>query len=327
MEPLEHVLEVENLSVTYQDSTLFGKRTTFQALTDVSFVVKHGEILGLVGESGCGKSTLGKAILRLIEPTAGQVLFEGRDMAAASAEELRALRRELQVVFQDPYSSLNPRMTAFELVEAPLEVHRIGTKAERAARVAEMLRMVGIDEGSLHKFPHEFSGGQRQRIGIARALILGPRFIICDEAVSALDVSVRAQILNLLRSLQRQMGLTMLCISHDLSVIRHISDRVAVMYLGSIVELAPKAELYAHPLHPYTRGLLSAIPIPDVHRVRLDEIPEGEIPDSYHQPAGCKYHNRCPLAQDVCRRERPALREACDGHFVACHLAREKSSE
>ena len=272
----EILLETQALTCRfYGKKSLFSRERPFvTAVDEVNLQILDGETLGLVGESGCGKSTLGKAILRLIEPSGGRVLYDGQDMGELSPEALRRMRQQLQLVFQDPYSSLNPRMTAYELVEAPLNVHRIGTKEERQAMVEEMLATVGIDRTSLYKFPHEFSGGQRQRIGIARALILKPRLIICDEAVSALDVSVRAQILNLLRELQRKMGLTMLFISHDLSVIRHISDRVAVMYLGSIVEIAPKGELYDHPLHPYTQGLLSAIPIPDVHRGK-GHLPRG----------------------------------------------------
>ena len=317
------LLETRDLTCRfYGKKPLFSSERPFVTAVDgVSLQIREGETLGLVGESGCGKSTLGKAILRLIEPAEGQVLYLGQDLASLSPEALRGMRQQLQLVFQDPYSSLNPRMTAYELVEAPLNVHHIGTKAERQKLVEDMLAQVGISADSLHKFPHEFSGGQRQRIGIARALISKPRLIICDEAVSALDVSVRAQILNLLRQLQRKMGLTMLFISHDLSVIRHISDRVAVMYLGSIVELAPRHDLYGDPLHPYTQGLLSAIPIPDVHRVRRGEIPEGEIPDIYHLPAGCKYHTRCPRATDLCRTTRPALHDAGQGHLVACHMA------
>ena len=316
------LLETRDLTCRFYGKKPFlsRERPFVTAVDRVSLRIREGETLGLVGESGCGKSTLGKAILRLIEPSEGQVLYLGQDLAALSPQALRDMRRQLQLVFQDPYSSLNPRMTAYELVEAPLNVHHIGQKDERRALVEEMLAMVGIDAASLHKFPHEFSGGQRQRIGIARALILRPRLIVCDEAVSALDVSVRAQILNLLRQLQRKMGLTMLFISHDLSVIRHISDRVAVMYLGSIVETAPGRELYENPLHPYTRGLLSAIPIPDVHRVRRGEIPEGEIPDIYHLPEGCKYHTRCPRATDLCRKKRPASVTVEGDHEVACHL-------
>ena len=318
----EILLETQALTCRFcgRKSPFSRERPFVTAVDEVSLQIRDGETLGLVGESGCGKSTLGKAILRLIEPCGGRVLYNGQDMGRLSSEELRQMRRQLQLVFQDPYSSLNPCMTAYELVEAPLCVHHIGTKSERQAMVEDMLAMVGIDRTSLYKFPHEFSGGQRQRIGIARALILRPRLIICDEAVSALDVSVRAQILNLLRELQRKMGLTMLFISHDLSVIRHISDSVAVMYLGSIVEIAPKRDLYDNPLHPYTRGLLSAIPIPDVHRVRQGEIPEGEIPDIYHLPPGCKYHARCPMATDICRRTRPELRSIGSDHQVACHL-------
>lgn len=305
----------------YGKKSLFSREKPFvTAVDEVDLQILDGETLGLVGESGCGKSTLGKAILRLIEPSAGRVLYAGQDMGALSPEALRQMRQQLQLVFQDPYSSLNPRMTAYELVEAPLNVHHIGSKSERQAMVEEMLALVGIDRTSLYKFPHEFSGGQRQRIGIARALILKPRLIICDEAVSALDVSVRAQILNLLRALQRRMGLTMLFISHDLSVIRHISDRVAVMYLGSIVEIASKQDLYDNPLHPYTKDLLSAIPIPDVHSVRQREIPEGEIPDIYHLPPGCKYHTRCPKATDICRKIRPKMTSINSDHHIACHL-------
>ena len=318
----EILLETKALTCRfYGKKSLFLRERPFvTAVDEVNLQIRHGETLGLVGESGCGKSTLGKAILRLIEPSAGHVLYNGQDMGKLNTEALRQMRQQLQLVFQDPYSSLNPRMTAYELVEAPLNVHHIGTKAERQAMVEKMLAMVGIDRASLYKFPHEFSGGQRQRIGIARALILKPRLIICDEAVSALDVSVRAQILNLLRELQRKMGLTMLFISHDLSVIRHISDRVAVMYLGSIVEIASKGDLYDNPLHPYTQGLLSAIPIPDVHRVRQREIPEGEIPDIYHLPPGCKYHARCPRATDICRNIRPELASINSDHQIACHL-------
>lgn len=305
----------------YGKKSLFSREKPFvTAVDEVDLQILDGETLGLVGESGCGKSTLGKAILRLIEPSAGRVLYAGQDMGALSPEALRQMRQQLQLVFQDPYSSLNPRMTAYELVEAPLNVHHIGSKSERQTMVEEMLALVGIDRTSLYKFPHEFSGGQRQRIGIARALILKPRLIICDEAVSALDVSVRAQILNLLRALQRRMGLTMLFISHDLSVIRHISDRVAVMYLGSIVEIASKQDLYDNPLHPYTKDLLSAIPIPDVHSVRQREIPEGEIPDIYHLPPGCKYHTRCPKATDICRKIRPKMTSINSDHHIACHL-------
>ena len=289
----------------------------------MSLSVKRGETLGLVGESGCGKSTLGRTILRLIPATEGQVLYNGEDILTYDKKKMWEMRRKLQIIFQDPYSSLNPRMTVYDLISAPLEVYRIGTKEERREMVEEILQEVGLDKQYLNRFPHEFSGGQRQRIGIARALILNPEFVVCDEAVSALDVSVRAQVLNLMRNMQQKKNLTYLFISHDLSVVRHISDRIAVMYLGSVAEVAEKAQLYSNPMHPYTKALLSAIPLPEVKKKRQRIILEGDVPSAYNPPSGCKFHTRCPYATDRCKEEIPVLQEVEKGHKVACHRALE----
>ena len=290
-----------------------------KAVDDINLVIRKGETLGLVGESGCGKSTLGRTILDLIPKTSGQVLYKGEDIAAYDKKKMSEMRQKMQIIFQDPYSSLNPRMTVYDLVSAPLEVYNIGTPEERKERVIEMLNDVGLDKQYLNRFPHEFSGGQRQRIGIARALILNPEFVVCDEAVSALDVSVRAQVLNLMKEMQKKRNLTYLFISHDLSVVRHVSDRVAVMYLGSVVEIAGKHELYGSPVHPYTKALLSAIPIPDANRKRNRIILEGDVPSAYNPPSGCKFHTRCPYATEKCRTEVPKLRSVGEDHMVACH--------
>lgn len=316
----KHLVEVEHLR-QYFSAGGFGKNKKFvRAVDDVSFYVDKGETLGLVGESGCGKSTLGRTILRLIPMTSGQVLYEGQDIAAYDKKKMWEMRKKMQIIFQDPYSSLNPRMTVLDLVSAPLQVYGIGSREEQKEMVISMLGDVGLDKQYLNRFPHEFSGGQRQRIGIARALILNPEFVVCDEAVSALDVSVRAQVLNLMKKMQKKRNLTYLFISHDLSVVRHVSDRVAVMYLGSIVEIAGKKELYSTPRHPYTQALLSAIPIPDANRKRNRIILEGDVPSAYNPPSGCKFHTRCPYAQERCRTEVPGLRPAGDGgHLVACH--------
>jgi oligopeptide/dipeptide ABC transporter ATP-binding protein len=295
-------------------------RGRVHAVDRVSLAIQPGETLGLVGESGSGKSTLGRLLLRLIEPTGGDVLFAGRSLLGLPAAELRALRREMQIVFQDPYGSLNPRMRVASIVGEGLAIHRIGTRAERRARVAELLDLVGLPPEAADRYPHEFSGGQRQRVGIARALAVGPRFIVADEAVSALDVSIQAQILNLLQDLRGKLGLTMLFIAHDLRIIEHLSDRVAVMYLGRIVELAPRDEIYRNPRHPYTRALLSAVPSPDPRQRKERMVLGGDVPSPVRPPSGCAFHPRCPHAEDVCRTMMPPLETGRGGHAVACHV-------
>lgn len=291
-----------------------------RAVDGVSFEIRRGEIFSLVGESGCGKSTTGRLILRLEEPTAGEVWFDGRNLARLAPRELRRLRRRMQIVFQDPYASLNPRMRVGDLIEEPLVIHGLGTPSERRERVQELLRLVGLSPQHAGRYPHHFSGGQRQRIGIARALAAEPDFIVCDEAVSALDVSVRAQILNLLLDLQERFDLTYLFISHDLGVVRHLSDRVGVMYLGKLVELGPSGELFRSPLHPYTYALLSAIPVPHPAARRRERIVlAGEPPSPVRPPRGCRFHPRCPFAQQRCREEEPTFRELAPGHWAACH--------
>jgi oligopeptide/dipeptide ABC transporter ATP-binding protein len=320
------LLEVRNLVKYFEVGAGFfgGHRGTVRAVDGVSFTIRRGETLGLVGESGCGKTTTGRCVLQLERPTRGNIVFEGQELTTLGEAELRAVRRRMQVIFQDPYSSLNPRMTVGEIVEEPLAVHRIVTDGTaRAARVRQLLSHVGLLSQHARRYPHQLSGGQRQRVGIARALAVEPALIICDEPVSALDVSIQAQIINLLEDLQAEFGLTYLFIAHDLAVVRHISDRVAVMYLGKIVELADRKALYDEPLHPYTRALLSAVPIPDpeleLRRERM--VLRGEVPSALAPPPGCVFHPRCPIAIDRCRGDVPQLREIKPGHWAACHLA------
>jgi len=306
-------------------SGFFGRNERFiRAVDGVSLRVRRGETMGLVGESGCGKSTLGRLMIRLIDPTFGRVAFDGTDITRLSQRALRPMRRRMQIVFQDPYSSLNPRMTVREIVGEAISIHRLArTRADESARIAQLLDRVGLRTDVMNRYPHEFSGGQRQRIGIARALAVEPEFIVCDEPVSALDVSIQAQIVNLLAGLQETMGLAYLFISHDLRVVEHVSHRVAVMYLGKIVELGDKKDVYERPAHPYTQALLSAVPIPDprAERARKHIVLEGDVPSPQSPPSGCRFRTRCWKAQDICATEEPALVDRGQGHPVACHFA------
>lgn len=291
-----------------------------QAVDRVSFTIREGETLGLVGESGCGKTTVGRTMLRLVEPTSGKVLFEGRDILQISERELKDIRREMQIIFQDPYASLDPRVPIGELIMEGLNIHGIGTRQERFEVMLDVLHKVGLEPYHARRYPHEFSGGQRQRIGIARALTLLPKFIVCDEPVSALDVSIQSQILNILKELQAEYSLTYLFIAHNLSVVEHISDRVAVMYLGKIVEMTSRDELFRNPMHPYTQALISAIPIPDPHLKRQRTILKGDVPSPLNPPTGCRFHTRCPIAVGQCSQEEPAFQEVQFDHWVACWL-------
>ncbi len=312
------LLQAENLTKHFRT-----RSGLVRAVDGVSFDLREGETLALVGESGCGKSTTARLVLRLIEPTAGTVQFEGRDITAIPGAELRRLRRRMQIVFQDPFASLNPRMTVGATLDEPLRLHRYGNAARRKDRVTELLGLVGLSQEHAARYPHEFSGGQRQRVGIARALALEPALVVCDEPVSALDVSVQAQVVNLLGDLQARLGLSYLFIAHDLAVVKHVATRVAVMYLGRIVETAARDELFARPLHPYTRALLAAIPRPDPAQKLARQVPGGDVPSPLDPPPGCHFHTRCPFAADRCRTEVPTLRQVAPAHLTACHFAEE----
>lgn len=324
----QSILRVIGLSKFFPSSKQWFKLQQYvHAVDDVTFSVNRGETFGIVGESGCGKSTLCKTILRLTEPTKGKILFRGKDLSKLDAEEMRLMRQKLQIIFQDPYASLNPRMTVKELIQAPLDIFSKESEEKKLKKVVEMMHLVGMPEEFMYKYPHEFSGGQRQRIVIARALILDPEFVCCDEPVSALDASVRAQVLNLMKDLQRELKLTYLFISHDLSVVRYMCDRVAVMYLGKIVEMADRAALYAHPIHPYSHSLLASIPVPDPHVQSEQHVLQGEVPSPFNPPSGCHFHTRCPYTSKECEISYPALREIMPGHMVACHKAEQFMKE
>jgi oligopeptide/dipeptide ABC transporter ATP-binding protein len=326
---IDNILEVKDLKQYFPIRGGVFQRTVgyVKAVDGVSFNIKRGETLGIVGESGCGKSTLGRSIMRLYKKTSGQVLFNGEDFDQYSRRQLRKKRLQMQMVFQDPYSSLDPRMTVGQIIGEALIDHRMGTRTEIRRKVKDTMDLCGLPSYYVNRYPHEFSGGQRQRIGIARSLVVNPSFIICDEPVSALDVSIQAQIINLLKDLQKQRNLSYMFISHDLSVVEYISDRVAVMYLGNLVEMAPKEELYANPLHPYTKALLSAIPIPDPKRKHHRIILSGDLPSPANPPSGCKFRTRCPMACEKCAQSVPAYRDVGNHHFVACHFAVSPNTE
>jgi oligopeptide/dipeptide ABC transporter ATP-binding protein len=320
----EKLVEVKNLKKYFPlKSSMFKKtKNVVKAVDDVSFHIYKGETFGLVGESGCGKSTLGRTLNRLYDPTSGEIIFDGKDLAGLNHKELQPYRKRMQMIFQDPYSSLNPYMNVEEIIDEPLEIHTNLSKAERKEATIEILEKVGLKKDDMEKFPHEFSGGQRQRIGIARALSINPEFIICDEAISALDVSIQAQVINMLEDLQSEMDLTYLFVAHDLSMVRHISDRIGVMYLGKMVEISKSDELYTKPLHPYTQALLSAIPIPDPIKAQNSkrEIITGELPSPIEMETGCRFRSRCPFAKAVCAEVDPELKQVDSEHLVACHL-------
>jgi len=324
-----NLLEVRNLKKYYSVKSGFlnKDRRSVKAVDGINLSVKQGEILGIVGESGCGKSTFGRSILRLIEPTSGEVIFEGTNICGLKKEEMRLKRREMQIVFQDPGASLNPRLTVGEIIGEPLEVFHICEGKEKEERIYKLMDLVGINRAYINRFPHEFSGGQRQRLGIARALAVNPKLIICDEPVSALDVSIRAQVLNLMKELKDKLNLTYIFISHDLSVVHHICDRVAVMYLGRVVEIADKKQIYENPVHPYTKALLSAIPMPDPEVKRERIILQGDVPNPADPPSGCHFHKRCPYAKKECSETVPPFVTVEPGHQVLCWLAEEQQSE
>ncbi len=322
MSQYENLLEVKNLKEYFNISMGMFKSKPLKAVDDVSFAIRKGETLGLVGESGCGKTTVGRTILHLYKPTAGEIWFKGQKIE--TKEDIREYRRKSAMVFQDPYSSLNPRMTVSDIIAEPLDIHKLyANKKERQEKVLELMAKVGLNSEHASRYAHEFSGGQRQRIGIARALATSPEFVVCDEPVSALDVSIQAQVINMFDELQNQMDLTYLFIAHDLLVVRHISDRIAVMYLGKMVELADAREIYAHPLHPYSKSLMSAVPLPDPIKARANQrvVLSGDIPSPLNAPSGCPFRTRCPYACDACAEAMPELKELSPGHFVACHLA------
>lgn len=318
----EPLLKVENLKKHFPiTGGILGRPiSSVKAVDGVSFTVNKGETLGIVGESGCGKSTTGRMLMRLIDPSEGKVTFEDRELTSLSNSDMRKIRREMQMVFQDPFASLNPRHTVEKILEEPLKVHGMGSAKERKERVHELLNIVGLSSYHAKRYPHQFSGGQRQRIGIARALMTKPKLIIADEPVSALDVSIQSQVLNLMQDLQKEFGLTYIFIAHDLGVVRHISDRVGVMYLGKMVELSDSENLYEKPLHPYTQALLSAVPVPDPDFKRETILLQGDIPSPSNPPSGCTFHTRCPHATDICKQKVPEFKEHQPGHYVACHL-------
>lgn len=320
------MLKVEGLKKHFVINSRTGsKKNILKAVDDVSFTIYKGETLGLVGESGCGKTTLGRSVIRLYDITAGHIYFAGNEISQLREHDLRPLRRRMQIIFQDPYASLNNRMTVGDIIAEPLDIHGLARGKERGQRIEELLTRVGLNAEHANRYPHEFSGGQRQRIGIARALAVNPEFVVCDEPISALDVSIQAQVVNLLEELQNELGLTYLFIAHDLAMVKHISHRVGVMYVGQLVELTGSDELYHNPVHPYTRLLLSAIPIPDpdVAAAKVQMVPEGEVPSPVNPPSGCRFRTRCPYVKEICSQEAPPLMEIAPGHLVACHRAGE----
>lgn len=317
---MNKLIEVKNLRKWFQvGKGLSGKREVLRAVDDISFFINRKEVLGLVGESGCGKTTCGKMLLRIIDPTSGSIFFDNEEITYLNKSKMQPFRRRMMIIYQDPYGSLDPRMRIGEAISEPLAVHNIGTPKEREERVIQLMEKVGLSADQINRYPHEFSGGQRQRIGIARALATNPEFIVADESVSALDVSIQAQIINLLKELQEEFGLTLLFVAHDLSVVKHISDRVAVMYLGKIVEMGEKKYLFRDPKHPYTQALLSAIPIPDPKQRKQQEIIMGDVPSPINPPKGCRFHTRCPEVSDICKLEEPPLIEIKPNYFVVCH--------